>query len=269
MDLVLWDLAARLMDLPLYRLLGARGSRTVELYDGSIYIDDLEGSLANMRTALDGWEVRVIVCLRDPLERAFSHYLHDAAQHQKLFGHGDFGFWSPTVMARYLFPVAPRVARLQEVFGKAQVAGFAFGANPGETETVLRDFANLGPDWRLDFSENPAPGCTAPQSLYNADAETEVPLQGRRIFAKGKGAFAAAANQRVETKIRLIKSVVRIQGHTGRCPDGACLDGNEPDVVSITVIHVADDYIGRTENSGAPRGVNDLTLIEDQDSDAV
>jgi len=43
-DLPLWDLVARLMDLPLYRLLGARGSRQVELYDGSIYIDDLEAS---------------------------------------------------------------------------------------------------------------------------------------------------------------------------------------------------------------------------------
>lgn len=43
-DLPLWDLVARLMDLPLYRLLGARGSRLVELYDGSIYIDDLEAS---------------------------------------------------------------------------------------------------------------------------------------------------------------------------------------------------------------------------------
>ena len=41
-DLPLWDLVARLMDLPLYRLLGARGSRLVELYDGSIYIDDLD-----------------------------------------------------------------------------------------------------------------------------------------------------------------------------------------------------------------------------------
>lgn len=41
-DLPLWDLVARLMDLPLYRLLGARGNRRVELYDASIYIDDLE-----------------------------------------------------------------------------------------------------------------------------------------------------------------------------------------------------------------------------------
>ena len=43
-DLPLWDLAARLLELPLYRLLGARGSRTVETYDGSIYIDDLEAT---------------------------------------------------------------------------------------------------------------------------------------------------------------------------------------------------------------------------------
>lgn len=40
-DLPLWDLAAKLQGVPLYRLLGARGSRAVELYDGSIYIDDL------------------------------------------------------------------------------------------------------------------------------------------------------------------------------------------------------------------------------------
>ena len=41
-DLPLWDLVARLLDLPLFRLLGARGSRRVPVYDASIYIDDLE-----------------------------------------------------------------------------------------------------------------------------------------------------------------------------------------------------------------------------------
>ncbi len=41
-DLPLWDLVAKLSDMPLYKLLGARGSREVELYDGSVYIDDLE-----------------------------------------------------------------------------------------------------------------------------------------------------------------------------------------------------------------------------------
>ena len=41
-DLPLWDLAAKKEGLPLYKHLGARGSREVELYDGSIYIDDLD-----------------------------------------------------------------------------------------------------------------------------------------------------------------------------------------------------------------------------------
>ena len=41
-DLPLWDLVARLLDMPLYRLLGSRGQRLVRLYDASIYIDDLE-----------------------------------------------------------------------------------------------------------------------------------------------------------------------------------------------------------------------------------
>ena len=43
-DLPLWDLVAKLSDQPLYKLLGARGTRAVELYDGSVYIDDLDAS---------------------------------------------------------------------------------------------------------------------------------------------------------------------------------------------------------------------------------
>ena len=43
-DLPLWDLGAKLSGQPLYKLLGARGSRAVELYDGSVYIDDLDAS---------------------------------------------------------------------------------------------------------------------------------------------------------------------------------------------------------------------------------
>jgi len=40
-DLPLWDWAARRLGQPLYQLLGARGRRDVEVYDGAIYIDDL------------------------------------------------------------------------------------------------------------------------------------------------------------------------------------------------------------------------------------
>ena len=43
-DLPLWDLAAKRERVPLYRLLGGRGRRAVELYDSSIYIDDLRAN---------------------------------------------------------------------------------------------------------------------------------------------------------------------------------------------------------------------------------
>lgn len=37
----LWDLAGKLLDQPVYRLLGARGPQRVAVYDGSIYFSDL------------------------------------------------------------------------------------------------------------------------------------------------------------------------------------------------------------------------------------
>ena len=49
-DLPLWDLIAKLEGQPLYRLLGGRGDRAVELYDGSIYIDDLDADDDEART---------------------------------------------------------------------------------------------------------------------------------------------------------------------------------------------------------------------------
>ncbi|GAA4226733.1 hypothetical protein GGQ68_004771 [Sagittula marina] len=147
-------------------------------FDASpLYIDDFDTSLANMAQALEGHEVRIVVCLRDPMERAYSHYLHDVAQHQKIHGHADYSFWSPAVMAKYLFPLEPRLHKLCAHFGSENVFGFAFGEDMSRVETMLRDFAGLGDDWSLDLSDNPAPGFTSPQCFYNGDRDMEVPLQ--------------------------------------------------------------------------------------------
>lgn len=152
-----------------------------------LYIDNIEQSVANIKTALEGHEVRIVVCLRDPLERAFSHYLHDVTVHQKQLGHADYSFWSPTVMAKYIYPLEPRVRFLQEAFGAQNVYGFAFGRDMTRIEDMLRDFAGLGPDWRLDLRDNPAPGFTAPQVYYNATLDSEVPLRGARyLLPKGQ-----------------------------------------------------------------------------------
>jgi L-alanine-DL-glutamate epimerase-like enolase superfamily enzyme len=42
LDFALHDLAGVILDLPVYELLGARGSTTVPCYDGGIYFDDLD-----------------------------------------------------------------------------------------------------------------------------------------------------------------------------------------------------------------------------------
>lgn len=156
---------------------GTGGDR-VYMDASPLYIDDLDTSLDNMAHALAGQDVRIVVCFRDPLERAYSHYLHDVAQNQKITGHGDYSFWSPTVMAKYLFPLAPRVQALVDRFGTDRVHGFAFGTDMSGFEQMLRDFAGLEPDWSLNLRDNPAPGFTSPQCLYNAEADTEVAIRG-------------------------------------------------------------------------------------------
>ena len=42
LDAALHDLLGMVLDLPVYAMLGHRGSRTVEVYDGAIYFDDLD-----------------------------------------------------------------------------------------------------------------------------------------------------------------------------------------------------------------------------------
>lgn len=159
-----------------------------------LYIDQIEQSVGNMAAALVEDDVRIVVCLRDPLERAYSHYLHDVAQHQKIVGHADYGFWSPTVMAKYIYPLVPRIRFLQETFGADRVLGFAFGADMTGFESKLRAFAQLPEDWHLDLSDNPAPGFTAPQAYFNADHDTEIPLDGGR-HRLPKGQFLVVNRQ--------------------------------------------------------------------------
>ena len=49
-DLPLWDLVAKIYGLPLYKLLGAQDTASIELYVSSIYIDDL---MVNNNTAVE------------------------------------------------------------------------------------------------------------------------------------------------------------------------------------------------------------------------
>lgn len=143
-----------------------------------LYIDQIEASISNISKTLNDHEVKIVVCLRDPIERAFSHYLHDVAQHQKLLAHGDYNFFSPSVMAKYFYPVAPRVAALKEAFGSENVFGFSFSQDNSPFADMLREFAGLPDDWNFDYSSNPAPGFTSPQTFYHPTQASTIMLEG-------------------------------------------------------------------------------------------
>jgi len=80
-DLPLWDLVARMEGVPLYRLLGGKGSTSVEVYDGSIYIDDI-GMTDSEAVALYEQEVRT------GQEHGFRHF-------KVKVGRG--AYWMPTM----------------------------------------------------------------------------------------------------------------------------------------------------------------------------
>lgn len=52
LDYPLHDLAARILEVPVYAMLGAAGSPRVRCYSGGIYFDDLDGGLDAIRTNL-------------------------------------------------------------------------------------------------------------------------------------------------------------------------------------------------------------------------
>jgi Sulfotransferase domain len=159
-----------------------------------LYMDDLDATLEHMVPALEGQDVRIVVCLREPLDRAYSHYLHDVAQNFFIFGQSDYSIYNPSVLAKYLYPLAQRIRRLQEVFGKDRVHSFSFAGDNTGLETVLRRFARLPADWGFDYARNPAPGFTSPRVFYNPDRAITVSLR-EGLFTLPPGQFLIVNRQ--------------------------------------------------------------------------
>jgi len=152
-----------------------------------LYLDDLPATLDNITACLAGQQVMIVVCLRPPLERTYSHYLHDMAQNLPVVGQGAYSIYDPAVLGKYLYPMQARTDELIRVFGRDNVFGFAFGADNSRFETALRDFARLPAGWGFDYSHNPAPGFTSPAVHYQPHRDSGVSLR--------EGVFTLPAGQ--------------------------------------------------------------------------
>jgi len=54
-------------------------------------------TVATIKKVLKGHDVKFIFCLRDPISRAYSHYMHDISTHFFLYAHAPYSFYSPKV----------------------------------------------------------------------------------------------------------------------------------------------------------------------------
>jgi hypothetical protein len=165
-------------DLDAYMSRFATHDDKVYLDASPLYMDDVVASAERISQCLSEHDVRILICVRDVYERIYSHYLHDIAQNFQIFGHGQYSFNSPPVMAKYLYPISERIQHLQAVFGAGNVYGFSFAAPNIEFKDMLRDFARLPSSWDFDFSDNPAPGFTSPRVYYDAQRDTAVTIGG-------------------------------------------------------------------------------------------
>jgi L-alanine-DL-glutamate epimerase-like enolase superfamily enzyme len=158
-DLPLWDLAARLLDLPLYRLLGARGSRTVETYDGSIYIDDLE---ATDEEAVDIFHEEV----RSGQEHGYYNFKIKVGRGAR---------WMPTEEGLKRDALVIRTVR-QAAGPEAKIL---IDANMGNTlntaKQLLEDCADVGIYWFEEpFAEDPALNQAFKEFIVERDYDTLV-----------------------------------------------------------------------------------------------
>ncbi len=150
-----------------------------------------DGTASRIKKALKGHDVKIVFCLRDPLSRAYSHYMHDISTHIFLHAHGPYSFYSPAVLKNYFHPLSQSVGEFNQAFGKKNVSGFGFKSTGKDLDASVLEFLGLSKDWELDFSVNPAQGGSIPRIYYDADRYLTI-RSGEALYALPPRTFLMA-----------------------------------------------------------------------------
>jgi len=144
-----------------------------------LYLDNIVENSARINECTTGHDLKFVVCIRNPLERIYSHYLHDIAQNFLIMGQGIHSIYMPSVISRYFYPLAPRVKYLLDQYGRENTLGFSFTNKNDAVENMLREFTGLSSDWQFDFNSNPSPGFTSPRVYYSETEDLNIPISGK------------------------------------------------------------------------------------------
>ena len=135
-----------------------------------------------IQKTLKGHDVKAIFCLRDPMSRAYSHYMHDISTHFFLYAHGPYSFYSPAVLKKYFHPLSPSVRDFTKALGKANVSGFGFKSTGSKLREDVLEYLSLPADWELDFNVNPALGGSIPRLYFDTDRYLTI-RSGKELYA--------------------------------------------------------------------------------------
>lgn len=113
------------------------------------YLAGPPGAVERIAALARSHEVKIVLHLRNPVEQAYAHYLHDIAAHASRLefdGNPDFSFWTGSVLDRYLVPRSRLVRRIVDAVGRSNVFVVNFHRDipdPARLAPALSNFLDL------------------------------------------------------------------------------------------------------------------------------
>ena len=129
-------------------------------------------------------EVKLVIHLRNPVDQAYAHYVHDVAAHvcRLEFGeNANYPFWAEKALNRYLVPRAPLIRRLVEAVGLENILVVNFHRDIPDAAGLTRKLAGfLGLDLKPFSSGKVGAGGWLPYYVCAADEPVEF-AQGDEV----------------------------------------------------------------------------------------
>lgn len=131
-------------------------------------------------------EKKVVLCLRNPVDQLFAHYLHDIKAHWALRQFGDDvarPLFATSTLKRYLSMRAAAITALVEGVGRENVLVVNFHRDLPDPEGLTAKFSSFfGHDLSPLPSEVIGPGGQLPQYVYGGSRGLEIAVGERLLF---------------------------------------------------------------------------------------
>jgi hypothetical protein len=159
------------------------------------YADWRSNALRNMSATLSQDDVFIMFCLRDPMSRAYSHYLHDLIRNFWIYAFDVYQFEDPRVFSRYFQPTAQQIRQAKQLFGVDRVVGWSPNGDSSAGIESVRQFAGLPDNWVLDIHAERHSGGWLPKVFYDSRKPLLI-LDGSQLYEIPSGTLLVSNGPR-------------------------------------------------------------------------